>query len=77
MSCDHGLVFDEEAARKMLAAAPQPKNAIDFVMGNPAAIEVRKLWPRGYFTDTNPCPKGCDYRGIAYVSDAHYLMGDW
>jgi hypothetical protein len=39
--------------------------------------EVRKRWPRGWFTETKPCPKGCGYRGIYYASYMHYIAGDW
>lgn len=36
-------------------------------------FEIRKVFPRLY----GPCPKGCGYDGIAYVSTAHYVYGDW
>ena len=39
--------------------------------------EIRKRWPRGYFTGDKPCPKGCGFVGIAYASYEHYLYGDW
>jgi hypothetical protein len=57
--CDHGVTFDEAAARELAAAQ--------------ASVEVRKRWPRL----RGECPKGCGFRGIAYASYAHYLMGDW
>lgn len=34
--------------------------------------EIRKRWPRGWFTVEKPCPKGCDFHGIAYASYVHY-----
>lgn len=76
-TCDHGVTFDEDAARALLAAAPPPKDAVDFIMGNSASAEIKKRWPRGWFTAEKPCPKGCSFRGIAYASYAHYTMGDW
>lgn len=75
-NCDHGVVFDEEAAKKLLAEAPIDKSmdpALAFVMGNPASAEVRKRWPRL----DGLCPKGCGFYGAAYASYAHYIMGDW
>jgi hypothetical protein len=52
--------------------------AVDFIMGpsNATAI-IRKRWPRGFFTKTHPCPKGCGYEGIYYASPTHYMYGDW
>ena len=35
--------------------------------------EIRKAFPRL----DGLCPLGCGYRGIAYVSTAHYVYGDW
>lgn len=35
--------------------------------------EIRKVFPRLY----GLCPKGCGFNGIAYVSKAHYVYGDW
>lgn len=35
--------------------------------------EIRLRWPRL----DGPCPKGCGYEGIAYVSFEHYTAGDW
>lgn len=70
--CDHGLTFDEEEANRILGDW-QPRTAEEFIMGNPAAMEVRKRWPRL----DGPCPLGCGYVGIAYVSAAHYAAGDW
>ena len=76
-TCDHGVTFDEVKARKLLDAAPKAKSAVDFIIGNSNANEVKKRWPRGWFTAKNPCPKGCPYKGIYYASEMHYLMGDW
>jgi len=70
--CDHGVTFDAEAAREILANW-KPQSAADFVMGNPASEEVRRRWPRMH----GVCPKGCGYVGIAYASYEHYIMGDW
>ena len=70
--CDHGLTFDEEEASKILADW-QPKTPVEFIMGNPSSAEIQKRWPRLF----GPCPKGCGFDGIAYVSMNHYRMGDW
>lgn len=35
--------------------------------------EVREKYPRLF----GECPKGCGFSGVAYVSRAHYLYGDW
>jgi hypothetical protein len=75
--CDHGITFDEVEAEKLLAASPRPKNAVGFILSNPASAEVRKRWPRGWFTEDKPCPKGCGFVGISYASQEHYRMGDW
>jgi len=40
---------------------------------NMSVSEIRRVYPRLY----GPCPKGCGYDGIAYVSTAHYVYGDW
>lgn len=81
VECDHGVTFDEEAARKLLKdGEKRPRSgdpAVAFIMGNPASAEIRKRWPRGWFTKEKPCPKGCSFVGIAYASYAHYTMGDW
>jgi len=74
--CSHGLVFDEDEARRILDGWA-PKSDVDFVMGNPVSAEVKRRWPRGCFTAEKPCPLGCGYQGIAYVSEAHYFLGDW
>ena len=62
-SCDHGLTFDLQEARKILAETPQKSSgdaAVDFVMGPTSAVAIiRKRWPRGWFTKEKPCPKGC------------------
>ena len=70
--CNHGVVFDEEAAIELLSSW-RPGGAAEFVAGNPASVEVRRRWPRldGY------CPLGCGYHGIYYASMAHYVAGDW
>lgn len=73
--CNHGVTFDEAEASKLLSAATKPQNAVDFIMGNPASAEVRKRWPRGWFTEEKPCK--CGFVGIAYASAAHYGAGDW
>jgi hypothetical protein len=77
--CAHGVVFDEEAAGKLLKAAPSEETgdaALDFILGSPASEVIRKHWPRGWFTAEKPCPQ-CGYVGIYYASYAHYMMGDW
>lgn len=66
----HVPAFDEEEARKLLEGWT-PKSDVDFIMGNPAAREIRKRWPR--FEGT--C--GCGFSGISYASTSHYRMGDW
>jgi len=71
-SCDHGVTFDKEEAEKVLGDW-QPKDAVEFVMGNPATVEIRRRWPRL----DGECPYGCGYVGIYYASYAHYIMGDW
>lgn len=71
-TCDHGVTFDAEAARKILADW-RPKDDVDWIMGNPAHIEVRKRWPRLF----GPCPRGCGFNGIAYASLEHMRAGDW
>ncbi len=40
---------------------------------NLSTTEIRRRFPRLY----GPCPKGCGFNGIAYVSTAHYVYGDW
>lgn len=70
--CDHGVTFDEGAAESLLSGWT-PKDAADFVMGNPMSSQIRKRWPRLY----GPCPKGCGFNGIAYASMAHSVAGDW
>lgn len=70
--CDHGIVFDEEEAKKILAGW-KPSNEVEFVAGNPASAEIRRRWPRLF----GLCPKGCGFNGIGYASFAHYTMGDW
>jgi len=72
LECDHGIFFDEEEAERMLEGW-KPATTVDFIMGNPAAMEIRKRWPRLH----GPCPKGCGFVGIAYASWAHYVAGDW
>jgi len=70
--CDHGVTFDSDEARKILSGW-KAKNAIEFIMGNPASDEIKRRWPRLSGT----CPKGCGYVGIAYASYEHYISGDW
>lgn len=41
-----------------------------------SAKEVRKKWPRGFFTRASPCSM-CGYVGIYYDSFAHFVSGDW
>lgn len=74
--CNHGVTFDEAAAKKLCEEAPVDKTldpAVAFIMGSSATSEIRKRWPRL----CGPCPKGCGYNGIAYASTAHYYYGDW
>lgn len=70
--CDHGLVFDEAEAGRILGSW-EPRTAVEFIMGNPKHAEVRKRFPRL----DGECPKGCGYVGIAYVSGNHFVAGDW
>mgnify|MGYP006308533931 CR=1 FL=1 len=72
MACDHDLVFDEEEAARILGEW-QPQSIVEHIAGNPKHAEVRKRFPRLF----GPCPKGCGFYGIAYVSWEHYRMGDW
>jgi hypothetical protein len=72
MACDHGIVFDEDEARKVLGAWA-PTSDVDFIVGNPKTAEIRKRWPRL----DGPCPKGCGFVGIGYASYLHYIMGDY
>ena len=76
--CTHGITFDEAAAQELMNAAESSRkgDALDFIMGSPATAEIKRCWPRGWFTAEKPCP-ACGFVGIAYASDAHYLMGDW
>lgn len=39
--------------------------------------EVKKRWPRGWFTEEKPCPHGCGFVGITYATYEHYIAGDW
>jgi hypothetical protein len=75
--CDHGVVFDEAAALKLLEETPVDPTiddpALAFIMGSPASSVIKKRWPRL----CGVCPKGCGYNGIAYASYAHYIYGDW
>lgn len=70
--CDHGLQFDPEEAKKILGSW-EPQSIVEFVMGNPRHVEVRKRFPRLH----GECPKKCGFVGIAYASSEHYVMGDW
>jgi hypothetical protein len=75
-ACTHGIMFDKEAAQKMLDEATVDPNLspdVAFIMGSPAHSKIRKRWPRL----SGPCPKGCGYNGIAYASYEHYIYGDW
>jgi len=72
MACDHGVAFDPVEAEKILAGWV-PRDDVDFIVGNPAAGEVRRRWPRL----NGACPKGCGFVGIAYASQEHYRAGDW
>jgi hypothetical protein len=75
--CDHGVMFDLEAAKKILDETSEDKSddaALDFIMGPVnATAKIKKLWPRL----SGKCPKGCGYNGIAYASYEHYIYGDW
>jgi hypothetical protein len=73
--CNHGVVFDEAEAKKLLGDW-EAKTNLEFIMGNPARYEIRKRWPRGEFPPGKPCPK-CGYVGIAYASYEHYIYGDY
>jgi hypothetical protein len=70
--CTHGVTFDEGEAKRVLGDW-QPRNGPEFIAGNPRSAEVRKLWPRLH----GLCPLGCGFNGISYVSDEHYVAGDW
>lgn len=73
--CNHGITFDEAEAKRLASEAPKPTgDPVDFIMGCPSASEIRKRWPRGYFTDDKPCPT-CGFVGIYYASYAHYGYG--
>lgn len=74
--CDHGVTFDEEECKRLMASIPEKSSgdpALDFIMGPSSSFDVRKRWPRLH----GACPKGCGFNGIAYASMAHYLYGDW
>ena len=74
--CDHGITFDEVAAKQLIDNTPEDPSldpAVAFVMGSPATSEIRRRWPRLHGT----CPKGCGYSGIYYASYAHYIYGDY
>ena len=70
--CSHGVTFDLEEAKKILGSW-KPKDAAEFVAGNPATREIRRRWLRL----DGQCPKGCGFNGIAYASMEHYTYGDW
>lgn len=75
-NCDHGVIFDEATAKKLLEEIPQDGSLdpiVAFIVGPPAHSEIRKRWPRL----VGLCPKGCGYFGIAYASYSHYIYGDW
>ena len=78
--CTHGVTFDLEAAKVILA---QPSKShgdepgLDFIMGHSGSSEVKRRWPRGFFTPERPCPL-CGYdKGVVYASYEHYTLGDW
>ena len=71
-ACDHGLSFDVEEAKRILGDWT-PVTAVDFISGNPKHVDVRRRFPRL----EGPCPKGCGFSGIAYVSTEHFTYGDW
>lgn len=70
--CDHGILFDEEEAKRILGSWV-PTTPAEFISGNPSHALVRKRFPRL----DGRCPKGCGYSGIGYASTAHYVYGDW
>lgn len=76
--CTHGVTFDAAAAQELIDRAEKERTGTvhDFIMGSPAWDEVKRRWPRGYFTPEKPCPQ-CGFVGIAYASMEHYTMGDW
>lgn len=75
-ACTHGVTFDEEEAKRIMSNAPMVTSAVDFIMGPvDQTSEIRKRWPRGWFTPEKPCK--CGFVGIAYASSAHYAYGDW
>lgn len=71
-NCDHGVVFDEVEALRILGDWA-PSSLLESIAGNPKAAEVRCRFPRL----EGKCPKGCGFEGIAYASQAHYILGDW
>jgi hypothetical protein len=76
VKCNHGIVFDEEAAKELSKNTTVDTTldpAVAFIMGPSSSTEIRKRWPRL----CGLCPKGCGYNGIYYASFAHYLYGDW
>lgn len=70
--CSHGVTFDPVEAQK-IEGDWSPKDDVEFILGNPAASEIKKRWPRL----DGPCPLGCGYVGIAYASAEHMIAGDW
>lgn len=76
IKCDHGVTFDLDEAKKILATSVLNEDddpALAFIMGPSTTPEIRKRFPRL----CGPCPKGCGYDGIAYASMEHYIYGDW
>lgn len=75
---------NDEVNERIAAAAAEGKPACDHdvyfdeqaARGLPAHVIVKR-WPRGWFTQEKPCPKGCGYVGIYYASFVHYIAGDW
>lgn len=64
MGCDHGVTFDIVEYCRL----PFEKRTV---------TELRKRWPRGYFTEEKPCPRCGFSNGIVYASYEHYIAGDW
>lgn len=60
--CDHGLTFPADE-----------HSARDLLRSGLTSHQIREMHPRLF----GLCPKGCGYNGIAYVSLAHYVAGDW
>lgn len=76
-NCNHGITFDLEEAKKILAGIKEDSYddpALSFIMGPvKGTAAIRKRFPRL----CGVCPKGCGYNGIYYASSEHYYYGDW